>query len=136
MPIRNEPGMRICASSRVRPKIPVLNDDGVEGAGADVCGAETGHMPSTGCTLLSVGLPFSSSEVMAIDRVQLALAGRENHGRSPKPLTEPTQSPPAGIAAGLVQVSDAAHWGTGWALPDIRMSCSRLAPGTSVRIIG
>src|SRR5271170_6400081 len=113
MPIRKAPGTRLCASSRVRPKIPVLNDDGVNAPGGDVCGAETGHMPSTGCTLLSLGLPLSSSEVMAIDRVRFALAGRENHGRSPKPLTEPTQSPPVGIAAGLVQVSDAGHWGTG-----------------------
>src|SRR5271167_1458874 len=106
MPIRKEPEVRICASRRVSPTIPVLNDDGVKAPGGDVCGAETGHMPSTGCTLPSLGLPLSSSEVTAIDSVRLALAGSENHGRSPKPLTEPSQSPPVGIGAGAAHVSD------------------------------
>src|SRR5579863_8940881 len=109
MPMRNALETRICASTRVTPQIPVLNDEGVKAPRGDPWGAATGHTPITGWNLLSLGLPLSSSDVTATDRVRPVFAEIENHGRPPKALTEPIQSPPVGMAAGLAQVSDAAH---------------------------
>src|SRR5579864_7038721 len=136
MPSTKFAGVKICASSRVIAKLKLLNGEEVKAGGGVPRGSPKVQMPITGWAFPSLASALSSRAVTAIERVRLACAGSKKYALSPYPLSEPTQSPAGGTGAGVFQLSEAAHCGTGCALRDIRMSCARSTPAATVTTMG
>ena len=77
MPIRKFVDVAICAFSRVWPREGELKGDVVRAGGGVPSGSLAAHIPTTGCALLSLATPASSSAVTAMDNVRLACAVNE-----------------------------------------------------------
>src|SRR5258708_9424991 len=94
MPIRKLVELKICASSRVRPKLAELNGEVVSAGGGVPWASPNAHIPMTGAALLSLAVPLASNAITATPPPRSPPPARPPQPPPPPPPTDPHQSPP------------------------------------------